>query len=205
VILAASKYFIGARRTCAACLTPIRGALTAAFDLLFFRRVLKAQLKTQRQQISILTGALRAATADETTARAQLCRLRVVPESPGGRTGFMVSAFVPTDVLNRLKNSTQSEQDAYRDSVVKVLVNRAMAGLYRVTARGNMVATVFEPIGSKVGITMVFETKDGKHVAQPIPAASPEIRLIREIEQFRAEIAVSKAQSALLDNNSDPQ
>jgi len=182
-----------------------RGVLTAVFDLLFFRRGLKAQVEAQRRQISELILAQQAAQMDEMTARAQLCRLRVVPESPGGRTGFMVSAFVPTDVLRRLKNSTQSEQDAYRDSVVKVLVNRAMAGLYRVTSRGNMVATVFEPIGGKVGITMVFETKDGKHVAQPIPAASPEIRLIREVGQLRTEIAVSKAQATLLDNNPDPQ
>lgn len=154
----------------------------AAFDTFFFRRSLK-------KKITALQGLLGTAVAmrvrmekDEESARAQLMQLRVHQESVEHRTGFMVSAFVPAGVIKRLNAGSPQQRLNFQMRVSKVLVEHALKGLFRVTAKGTMHAMVFEPLGdvsNKRIVSPVFETKDGEHkVIQP-PANSMDIRAIQ--------------------------
>lgn len=173
--------------------TQIAAAAIAVFDTLFFRRKFKKRARFweyQADQLGFMwkkaEAKLEAQAKDEESARAQLCQLRVVPETFQGRTGFAVSAFVPTDVLIRLNAASPQARNNFQMRVTKVLVDHALRGLYRVTARGTMVAMVFEPLGlasRKRIVSPVFETADGKNQIVHPPANSLDVRMIQEAQQ----------------------
>lgn len=135
-------------------------------DTILFRRKLKNQLATTHADLRLAVDSLKVWQKDEASARAQLMQLRVHGESIRGRTGFMVSAFVPNDVLDRLVKSTDAQKAAFRDRVAAELVSLALRGLFRVTQKGTMHAMIFEPLGpesNKRIASAIFETADGKH------------------------------------------
>lgn len=151
--------------------TRIVDAAVAVADTCFFRRRLKTKITVLEellvQEIACRETMEQTYQKDEQSARAQLCQLRVHQESVRGRTGFMVSAFVPTDVLTRLQKGTPQQRNNFQARVSKVLVEHALKGLFRVTSKGTMTAMIFEPLGAasnKRIVSPVFETKDGEHV-----------------------------------------
>lgn len=153
----------------------------------------KKELAAVKKELATLKKLM---SLPEDSLPAQLLHLRVVPESVEDRTGFMVSAFVPSGALKRLRSSPQFMQLAFRDKVATMLVDRAIAGMLRLTKSGKMVAVVFEPLGSdKSIITPVFETEDGKHVAKPLPSSDLTIRMIREREHAAKVAQIEGAQN----------
>lgn len=169
--------------------TRIADAGCAVFDTLFFRRRLKrhihhlnylnAELNYMNDRMAEKVKAL---NTSEESARAQLMQLRVHQESVEHRTGFMVSAFVPTGVIKRLTAGTAQQRLNFQMRVSKLLVEYALKGLYRVSTKGTMTAMIFEPLSlnsNKRSVTPIFETHDGKHTAE----VSAEIRQIRDGEQ----------------------
>lgn len=162
--------------------TTIVAAVSAVADTLFFRRKLRVQLAQANAIIHDLENDIQ---RDEESARAQLLQLRVHQESVGARTGFMVSAFIPTGVLERLNSGTAVARLVFRDRIAAILVEHALKGLFRVSKSGTMVAMVFEKLGpgsSKQIASPVFETKDGKRIIAPL-ANSLDVRLIQEAQR----------------------
>jgi len=169
--------------------TSIVGAAVVIFDTLFFRRKLKRQLQlihadaqSRLMVIRDFQKILQDHERDEARARAQLMQLRVHQESVRGRTGFMVSAFVPDSVLATLRRSPRRAHEAFRDRIAKVLVERALEGLFRVSSQGRMVAMIFEPLGAtsdKRIVSPVFETDEAGH---KVVHTSPDLRQIQEGE-----------------------
>ena len=88
---------------------------------------------------------------DENSARAQLMQLRVYgKEIDGGRdTGFGVTAFIPHEVLQGIRDSqNRGGRIAFTRRVADVLVYRALKGLWDMSGKNNKVtALVFEPVG----------------------------------------------------------
>jgi hypothetical protein len=172
--------------------TRIVDVATAVADTCFFRRRLKQELYQVRQELAethcqwqIQKEVNENYRVDEMSARALLMQLRVHQESVRGRTGFMVSAFVPTDVLERLQKGSPQQRLNFQMRVSKVLVEHALKGMFRVTSKGTMTAMIFEPLGPKSNkriVSALFETKDGQRVIES-PATSPDVRAIRDAQQ----------------------
>jgi len=173
--------------------TRIVDAATAVADTCFFRRRLKRELEVAHQELAethvqwqLQKEVNEIYQVDEMSARAQLCQLRVNPESVRGRTGFMVSAFVPTDVLERLQKGSPQQRLNFQMRVSKVLVEHALKGMFRVTSKGTMTAMIFEPLGPKSNkriVSPIFETADGKHAVVHPPANSLDVRLIQQAQK----------------------
>lgn len=155
--------------------TWICDAVVAAFDTFFLRRNIKRQLRNTEERLDAclkqkaeleywIDEVNRALRTDEESARAQLCRLRAQQETIRDRTGFMVGAFIPSAVIRVLSGCPKSQVEAFKRRIVDTLVEQTLAGLFRVTAKGNCVAMIFEPVGEKARkVQPVFESdKDGK-------------------------------------------
>lgn len=128
--------------------------LVTVCDILLGRHGLKLQLESALREINFLRDA-------EQSARAQLAQLRVAQETVQDRTGFMVSAFIPQGVITQLNRRGESAKRAFCTRVVAILTEHALKGIYRVSAKGKMVAMVFEPLGpnsDKRAISPIFET-----------------------------------------------
>lgn len=100
---------------------------------------------------------------DEASARAMLMQLRVHQESVRHRTGYMVSAFIPQGVIEKLIHMSSVEQQRFVKAVAEVLVDNAMKGLYKRSQSTNkLTALIFEPItkpGQSVKLVGgIFET-----------------------------------------------
>lgn len=100
---------------------------------------------------------------DEATARAMLLQLRVHQETVRHRTGYMVSAFIPQGVVEKLVHISSDEQQRFVKTVAEVLVDNAMKGLYKRSQSTNkLTALIFEPItkpGQSVQLVGgIFET-----------------------------------------------
>lgn len=189
------KRFTIARRMFATVHTRMWSAIVAAFDTLFLRRSIKRQLRATRAALDEclkhkatlefwIDEANRVSRKDEESARAQLCRLRAQQETIRDRTGFMVGAFIPSSVIRVLNDSPKSQVEAFKRRVVEILVYRSLAGLFHVTAKGNCVAMIFEPVGEKARkVQPVFESdKDGKPYVEE--HQSLELQIIQR-EQLR--------------------
>lgn len=86
---------------------------------------------------------------DEQTARAMLMQLRVHQESIRHRTGYMVSAFIPQGVVEKLNSFTAGNRAKFVSVVAESLVNNALSGiLRRNSATNKLTALIFEPITS---------------------------------------------------------
>lgn len=112
----------------------------------------------------------------EQTARAMLMQLRVHQESVRHRTGYMVSAFIPTGVIEKLIAMPERCSD-FRNVVASVLVGNALSGLFkRSQATNKLTALVFEPItkrGQNVKLVGgIFETAEGPDFVPMIPSKS---------------------------------
>lgn len=84
---------------------------------------------------------------NEMTARAMLMQLRVHQESVRHRTGYMVSAFIPQGVIEKLVHMSTDEQQRFVKAVAEVLVSNAMSGIYKRSQSTNkLTALIFEPI-----------------------------------------------------------
>lgn len=189
------KRFTIARRMFATVHTRMWSAIVAAFDTLFLRRSIKRQLSATRAALdeclkhkatleSWIDEANRVLRTDGESARAQLCRLRAQQETIRDRTGFMVGAFIPSAVIRALSGCPKSQVEAFKRRIVDTLVDNAVAGLFRVTAKGNPVAMIFEPVGEKARkVQPVFESdKDGKPYVEE--HQSLELQIIQR-EQLR--------------------
>lgn len=76
--------------------------------------------------------------------RAQLAQLRVSQHNDGGRVGWMVSAFIPNEVLAQLKKETV---DAFILHVARALVRQAIQGIFRMLPHsGKVFGLVFGPV-----------------------------------------------------------
>lgn len=76
--------------------------------------------------------------------RAQLMQLRVENSDPKsqGRVGWQVSCWIPNEVLQ----SSNFNPQKFTSTIALGLVQGALDGIFRVNARGNMTALVFEPL-----------------------------------------------------------
>lgn len=163
-------------------ITRIPAAAVAACDTFLFRRSLRRKLRDTEERLrdslqkrEVLESWINQANtvwrSDEESARAQLCRLRVVQETVRDRTGFMVGAFIPSGVLRALRQCPADQIDSFKRRVMAPLVDHAVAGLFRVNAKGNLTAMVFEPVGDSENpprrVVPVFESdKDGQPVIE---------------------------------------
>lgn len=132
------QFFTAARKTFAAFRTRMCGVIAAVIAMPSSRQKSKEKIRNLEQQLDEAWKRITAMERDEESARCQLCQLRVVPESVRDRTGFMVSAFVPDAALKRLRSSPTFSIHAFRDRVLRQLLDRALHGLFRVTKNGNM-------------------------------------------------------------------
>lgn len=102
---------------------------------------------------------------DEQTARAMLMQLRAHQESVRRRTGYMVSAFVPSGAVERLIQLGPEKQKQFASVVAEVLVHNSLNGiLKRSAATSKLTALVFAPItkrGQNVQLVGgIFETDE---------------------------------------------
>lgn len=79
--------------------------------------------------------------------RAQLLQLRVYQDTApkSRRVGWMVSAFIPNEVVEQLKSMPIEKFNFYVTTVAKVLVDKAVRGILHVTRKGKLTAVLFEP------------------------------------------------------------
>lgn len=97
--------------------------------------------------------------ADDTRARAQLMQLRVWNSgSVHGRTGFMVSAFVPQEVIGKLIEKPE-RADVFVREVANVLVLSAVKGLVHQATQGEVNAIIFSPPSFKEQFVAKVETR----------------------------------------------
>jgi len=79
--------------------------------------------------------------------RALLMQLRVRQTQEQGRSGFAVTAFIPQEVVERLRRDVDKQKE-FTDKVARHLVRRALLGLVHVIAPENRIAMItFEPLG----------------------------------------------------------
>ena len=107
---------------------------------------------------------------DEQTARAMLMQLRVHQESVRRRTGYMVSAFIPQGVVEKIAH----DKAKFVSLVAEVLVNNAINGILRRSAATNkLTALIFEPVnrhGQNVKLVGgFFETDQGPEIQAMMP------------------------------------
>lgn len=126
----------------------------------YFRRCWPPYLWQEIKLLSILVDSAHEALAqkhkqveelkkqpDEASARAMLLQLRVHQESVRHRTGYMVSAFIPQGVIEKLVHMSTDEQQRFVKAVAEVLVSNAMSGIYKRSQSTNkLTALIFEPI-----------------------------------------------------------
>jgi hypothetical protein len=100
-------------------------------------------------------------------AEAQLMQLRVYQQEEAGRMGFMVSAFIPEEVVREMRDTSPERKAAFKDSIAESLVSRAVDGIFHLNRAGKMQALIFEPM-HKIGsasdrvVSPVFETEKGR-------------------------------------------
>jgi hypothetical protein len=87
-------------------------------------------------------------TYEEETARAALLQLRVHQMSAKGRTGYGVTVFIPTEVVNKLSSAPQATLAQFRDAVFGAALERAVNGMWNINSRGNCSAILFAPRGA---------------------------------------------------------
>lgn len=120
---------------------------------------------TERNQlkdtVDMMTGqiqALRKMNEDQTRycnyLRQQVVQLRVSNDDPAsmGRIGWQVSAWIPQEVVDKMRageNLNHPDHMSVRqwvEHIAHTLVIQAIKGIFRVNAKGNMTALVFEPL-----------------------------------------------------------
>lgn len=127
-----------------------------------------AEIKLLRLQVASATveihrlHELRQQQPDEQTARAMLMQLRVHQESVRHRTGYMVSAFIPQGVVEKIA----LDRAKFVALVAEVLVSNAINGILKRSAATNkLTALIFEPVnhpGQNVKLVGgYFETDTG--------------------------------------------
>jgi hypothetical protein len=100
-------------------------------------------------------------------AEAQLMQLRVYQQEEGGRLGFMVSAFIPEEVIREMRDASSERKTTFKASIAESLVSRAVDGIFHLNKQGKMQALMFEPM-HKIGsasdrvVSPVFETEKGR-------------------------------------------
>jgi len=92
--------------------------------------------------------ALKQSETNEDHMRAQLMSLRVENSDPAslGRIGWQVSGFIPQAVVDKLVTLGPGVQEQFVRHVSDKLVAQAIAGIFKVNAKGGTTALVFEPI-----------------------------------------------------------
>lgn len=135
----------------------------------------------QRQALEL------AGAPDEPTARAMLLQLRVHQESVRQRTGYMVSAFIPSIAVEKLTALGEAKQKQFAGVVAEVLVNNALSGvLRRHQSTNKLTALIFEPVtkrGQNVQLAgAIFETDQGpdKHSFVPLSPNVPEFKQLHD-------------------------
>lgn len=121
---------------------------------------------------------------DEPTARAMLCQLRVHQESVRQRTGYMVSAFIPSGAVEKLIPLGPEKQKQFASVVAEVLVQNAIHGiLKRSQATNKLTALIFDPLTQRGGNVQlaggVFETDQGPEIVSMRPNV-PEFKQLRD-------------------------
>jgi hypothetical protein len=107
--------------------------------------------------------------------RAQLCQLRIQHAEEHKRMGWMVSAFIPEEVIDSIKASGNKNEFVLR--VAGVLVDSALRGIFRLNRTGKKVqALVFEPLSLDSQKALVSVWRDGDQrpdvlYSQSIPPA----------------------------------
>jgi hypothetical protein len=92
--------------------------------------------------------------------RAQLCQLRIQHAEEKKRMGWMVSAFIPEEVIDNIKASGNKNEFVLR--VAGVLVDSALKGIFRLNRTGKRVqALVFEPLSLNSRKSLVSVWRDG--------------------------------------------
>lgn len=136
-----------------------------------------------------------------------IMKLRVYQMDEGIRTGFAVTAFIPSDVLAHLKNNLPAERVALRNRVAEVLVERALRGLWNLQGVDQKVtALVFEPLGNTAQCTTWREgDKRPSHIAPMIE--DEKAKALREVHQIRADAArlVALAEKANLPREAESE
>lgn len=96
-----------------------------------------------------------------------MMQLRVYSMDDGIRTGFAITAFIPSDVLAYVKKGLPAARNDLVTHVARVLVHRAIKGLWNLQGVDQKVtAIVFEPIGrSAQASTWVEGGKRPIHIA----------------------------------------
>ena len=161
-----------------------RTKLSEFIDGCFFQRRLKRRLAETEASLETLRRWVDDMHNDDASARAQLMQLRVHGESIRGRTGFMVSAFIPNGVLERLRAGTERQKSEFQQRVVTELVALALRGIFRVSNHGTMQAMIFAPVSKdakRATPSAIFETRDGSTKVEHY--VSEDLRRIKSEEQ----------------------
>jgi hypothetical protein len=110
--------------------------------------ILQERLTTARDDRSEMEKSKLLSEQECEGTRALLTQLRVRQTNEAGRTGWAVTAFIPEEVLERIRPDVEKRK-RFREKVIKILVGRALYGLYHVTQPGNRVCCVtFEKLGT---------------------------------------------------------
>lgn len=159
-----------------------RGWNDANEMLLKEKSFLKVELARALDKLDEYNRSVTLQTYDENTARACLCQLRVMQMNVRGRTGYGVTAFIPNEVLERLRID-EAQRVPFRDAVFTALLERALGGMWHINSRGNISAILFAPKGSaKEGICgAVFDADTNPHVELARSKANDSV--VRHIEQ----------------------
>jgi hypothetical protein len=94
--------------------------------------------------------------------RAQIAHLRVHGMTVRGRTGYGVTAFVPNEVLDKVRHNPE-KQDALRTAIFDALLHRALAAMWNINSRGAIMATIFSPPdvnGNSEPCGVLFDSSD---------------------------------------------
>lgn len=116
---------------------------------------------------------------DEGTARAALMQLRVHQTSEKFRTGYGITFFIPTEVVDKLRTATVTDRLNFRDMVFSSLLEFALKGVFHSNSRGNLSAMVFFPLGSRTVAGEIFDVDRNPHIEFPTSKATdPTVRHI---------------------------
>jgi hypothetical protein len=132
--------------------------------------------------------------------RRLVCSLRVFQADTTqtrGRTGFMVGAFIPDDVLERVRKSP-AKRARLKEQVIDALVNNALSGIFHAAANTDEVtALVFDPVtkhpdgsitageGTLSTAGWLVSKKDGKNLEMVRPAKRVEGLVLELKESFK--------------------
>lgn len=105
----------------------------------------------------------------------ELMQIRVHGRWEHGKTGYGVTAFIPEEVLAVMRGKQEKDQALFVEVVAKVLVDRAIKGLYYRNQHGKAAAMIFEPVGSpKAGLVHNICMVDEKpRMLKPAPVGLP--------------------------------